>query len=843
MKSLTYPLESQGFINRCLTTKTYIKAQQFDKVTLKGKVNEWLKYGFSIHENPCRKEFINQRIGNLPEFISKEKCQLHNELEVFGEKRSFEIYFPFGNVAVDFSEFYYNPTYIRSYNYVELYSDEDREEMFRVETCGGITVWMNEELVTDFIPFTRNMVKSHTFMMKLKKGYNQLLLCLDDLAERDTDFYYRLQYLGDFHLEMCLPVEDHVDDEPIKKAEKILDDISFDKELYLSEAVSLAFHNTFNQNIQVHVSYKPVADKIMNGHTIGKEKEYIVEPNQKVLPLFEADDVIPGFYNFMVEIKVSDILIGRKIATQVFHKKLLNHKESTTLQRKLEALKYLEEVEVDNVYKAASILMMNGDTKKAERIILEELQGIALRKDCSDFHLVIVLQIYKNFQDKLSIECLKAIENTILEFRYWIDEPGDDVMWFFSENHALLFHICQYFAGQFFQDNVFKNSGLTGKELMMKAERLLDEWFSCFLNDYITEWNSSAYIPVDVLGLCSLYNLANEKCNYKEQAEKGLNRLFYDMAVNSHDGAVMTTFGRSYEKELKGNYTAGTTSLLYIAYNYGCLNRASLAYISFILSDYEPPMEYKRYLSLEENEELVWEKTQGFEKHVDLYMYKNNRVQLSTAVNFRPFTDGYQEHIMQATIDKTAQVFINHPGEIQPYGNGRPNFWAGNGSLPRGFQYKNMGILEYHIPEIHRIDFTHAYIPLHEFKDYIGDETCVAVEKNDSYIGVVAQQGLMMQTTGPCKFREFISFGRDNLWIIKVGRKEEYQSLQRFYTHMKKISIKATETGYEVYDSWYGNFKLDKEDVLHQDESMLRNDYLSSEGILNISSIQSKIIE
>ncbi len=28
----------------------------------------------------------------------------------------------------------------------------------------------------------------------------------------------------------------------------------------------------------------------------------------------------------------------------------------------------------------------------------------------------------------------------ILNFRYWMDEPGDDVMWFYSENHALMFH-------------------------------------------------------------------------------------------------------------------------------------------------------------------------------------------------------------------------------------------------------------------------------------------------------------------------------------------------------------------------------------------------------------------
>ena len=28
----------------------------------------------------------------------------------------------------------------------------------------------------------------------------------------------------------------------------------------------------------------------------------------------------------------------------------------------------------------------------------------------------------------------------ILGFRYWLDEPGNDVMWYWSENHVLCFH-------------------------------------------------------------------------------------------------------------------------------------------------------------------------------------------------------------------------------------------------------------------------------------------------------------------------------------------------------------------------------------------------------------------
>ena len=53
MNYLEYPLFAEGYINRFLITGVYTKRQQFEKAVLQGRVNEWLKKGFAIHENPC----------------------------------------------------------------------------------------------------------------------------------------------------------------------------------------------------------------------------------------------------------------------------------------------------------------------------------------------------------------------------------------------------------------------------------------------------------------------------------------------------------------------------------------------------------------------------------------------------------------------------------------------------------------------------------------------------------------------------------------------------------------------------------------------------------------------
>ena len=419
-------------------------------------------------------------------------------------------------------------------------------------------------------------------------------------------------------------------------------------------------------------------------------------------------------------------------------------------------------------------------------------------------------------------------------FRYWIDEPGDDVMWFFSENHALLFHCCQYLAGSWLPHRTFTGSGKTGREVSARGEELLREWFEGFFEEFITEWNSNAYIPVDVLGLGTLYNLTEPGSEFHQKAKRALDMIFYSLRVNAHKGAVMTSFGRSYEKELKGNYNAGTTSLLYLAYGDGYLNRACNGCIPLALGDYAAPEVFKPYGALKENQELIFRNTQGFEKHVNLYLYKNAYALLSTAVGFKPFQKGYQEHIVQAVIDELAQVFVNHPGESFPYGSGRPNFWAGNGSLPLAVQYRNTAILRYRIGREERIGYTHAYIPLSAFTRYLGEDGVIVLEKDGAYIAVKAMNGLTMQQEGPNCFREFMSQGRDNVWVIRAGRMDEYGDLDALLAAFKKIEIRTDGEETVVRDERGTEFLTGPDFLLKVNGETVYDYPLDVEGKLNL---------
>jgi hypothetical protein len=85
--------------------------------------------------------------------------------------------------------------------------------------------------------------------------------------------------------------------------------------------------------------------------------------------------------------------------------------------------------------------------RETEAMIDATLPAIEDCWDCADFALVPLLWGRTRFGHLLSDRMRARIDAAMLGYRYWMDEPGNDVQWYFSENHALLFHTSAYLAG------------------------------------------------------------------------------------------------------------------------------------------------------------------------------------------------------------------------------------------------------------------------------------------------------------------------------------------------------------------------------------------------------------
>lgn len=776
---LKYPIFKNGYINRFLISDVFVRESPYSDGVLSGRVNEWLVKGPAIHDHPDRARLVADRRGQLPPYIGLGELRPGDVIESFGRQGTMKVYFPFGNTGISCPEFYRNPARLRMYGvcYIDVPAGETAQ--FILSSCGAFTLWVNGELITDFAPLERNAEHSTAAEAGLTAGLNRIEVCIEDIAERDTDFGFRLRYCGTQDIMIMLPAGDRTDCEKLSLAEEALAGMYFDRDCYRNEQVKLNIRS---------FSDGPVLLNILSDNCRTKEK-YMLNPGEDSVLLFEKGANPTGFCRFLVWTEVSGISIGKVIGTYFLDSGYGNPGGDTYEERRRIVRDIIARKGGTNEYSMLVNLSLGTPLPNTDEIIRGQLEWIVNKKDCSDFRMLPVAYAYARFRHLLSDAIIREIEDAMLGYRYWCDEPGNDVMWFFSENHAALFHVSQYIAGRSLPDRVFTVSGLKGSDVALKAERLMNEWFDTFSDEFVTEWNSSTYVPVDVAAVAFLYDFADEGSMLKSRAKRALDMLAFSFAVNEHKGTILTSFGRTYEKELKGSYSTGVPSLLYLWYNAGHMNSHFRALTPLVLGDYEPPCEYSEYVGLTGRRELIYRNTQGIDNFVNLYLYKNSRTVLSTAVGHRPYGRGYQENIMEAAIDGTAQVFINHPGEIQDYGNGRPGLWAGNGSLPEAGQSCDVSILRYRIPDDDPIDFTHAYVPLAEFDGYrIGRDTAVLF-KDGGYIGLKALNGFEMTAQGPRRNRELVSPGRENVWLVKVGTDASCGGADELFTELMCTEI------------------------------------------------------
>ena len=88
-----------------------------------------------------------------------------------------------------------------------------------------------------------------------------------------------------------------------------------------------------------------------------------------------------------------------------------------------------------------------------------ELDRIRNREDMAEFGIPALVRMLKEYRDMLEPEVISEIEETLVGFRYWLDEPGDINACYFTENHQPLYHSAEYLVGDMFPDRVFPSNG------------------------------------------------------------------------------------------------------------------------------------------------------------------------------------------------------------------------------------------------------------------------------------------------------------------------------------------------------------------------------------------------
>lgn len=217
-------------------------------------------------------------------------------------------------------------------------------------------------------------------------------------------------------------------------------------------------------------------------------------------------------------------------------------------------------------------------------------QFVNSRYDCSDFRLQSLLRILYLYEDKLDDDTKGKIRETLLNFKYWMDEPGDDSMCYWSENHQILFAAAEYLAGRRYPDAVFTNNGMTGRQHMEKARKRIMDWMEQRWLYGFTEWYSNVYYVEDIAPMSNLIDFSGDE-EIRTKMSIIMDLLLYDMASQSYKGTFVTTSGRLYEGSKKLGKDASTRSVTGHLFGYDTAGEQRMGMdLNFIfIRDYQIP--------------------------------------------------------------------------------------------------------------------------------------------------------------------------------------------------------------------------------------------------------------
>lgn len=221
-----------------------------------------------------------------------------------------------------------------------------------------------------------------------------------------------------------------------------------------------------------------------------------------------------------------------------------------------------------------------------EARIIPSIEKIEERRDCADFGLngLVPLMYRHGDSDRLSAELRERIKEAILTFKYWPDEPGSDSMCTWTENHQIMFCTGAYLAGQLYPNEVFRNSGLTGEQMMKRFRPRIDRWLDLRFRSGFSEWLSHVYYNEDFPPLFNLIQYADDE-ELVNRASMVVDLMLYDVCLNQFRGTLGSTHGRSYERQKKDGGSEATGSVLKLLSGFNKYEAGNMSAVNLVMSD------------------------------------------------------------------------------------------------------------------------------------------------------------------------------------------------------------------------------------------------------------------
>jgi hypothetical protein len=735
---------------------------------------------------------------------------------------TWEYYRCYDDHFVDLSGFHAAPHYLRSWAYAEVRCPAAQDVTFVLTTNGPADLWLNDRHIHRQEHSIHQEPRSASCRGALERGTNRILVRFEGVAIRECPYVMALQIAG-------LPVSEgalskrhralwarpeafqpttETDELPTEGAIVALPTPTprVARRQMLEHVFEQAYVEGYahNKGNKVIVHWDRDLD-IKTSYLVqiqDRRKRIYVEAQQEAEPgrtvnIGHPARIWEGAYDVVIRPRGLEWYEHNTRVERRFPIRIVDHEYSdapygTYAERRTEAVEHVAKHDRNVYTQIARMALDRWDEVNVDQI-LETVEGINERRDCSDFYLVGLLgMLYRYGEEPNYPQALvQPLEACVLGFKYWLDEPGKDAMCYETENHSILFHTCEALAGQLYPDRLFPNANQTGQWHREKGEKLAFAWLYKRAQYGFVEWDSNCYFEHDLLALSHLASLT-ENAELQDLAAVVMDKLLFTLAVNSFKGAFGSTHGRTYAPMIVSAQLEATSGISRLMWGMGVWNRHTMGIVGLACSGYELPQIIADVAASQVPE--MWHR----EHHpgVNKVTYRTPDYMLCSAQDYNPGQKGYQQHIWQATLGPNAVVFVTHPPCTSEAGPHRPSFWHGNYILPRVAQWKDALVAIHKLPDDDWMSFTHAHFPTGDFDEYRMRRGWAFARKGRAYLALWSSLGLELVKRGPSAYRELRSYGQENAWLCFLGRPDTDGSFEDF--QKKVLALEVNVEGLSV---------------------------------------------
>jgi len=669
---------------------------------------------------------------------------------------------------IDHSQAVAEGAYLRSWAYTQLVSSESRQATFTLVTAGVADVWVNDERVLQWAPLSDAPVET-SFTVDLREGTNDVLIRFGGIAAPDGLLVVALRVDGEgiqVQIPTLIPALDRRND-----LERVFNQVYLDRDVYAAgQEVYLHWPDWIEKEV-----YQDVRLQTTTGRIYG-QAEAVGEPGQALF-LGDSVSLLEGPYHAFLmprawEMYDRHIRVTKKLPAWVMGRnRFSDGPYGSAEERRQEALIDAARREDDLFAEIAKMAL--GRWKQIDRqVIFRSLESVKRQELASERQLLGLLGAVGRFgsQPDFPRWIKKEIKAGVVEYAFPVEVPPVDSSLRPAESAGFLRAVCQILAGQLYPEATFQPLGITGQMLRKRGEASALAWMKEHGRWGFSGWDSPEIYADTLTALGFLVDLARTEAVW-ELGSVLMDKIFFSLALNSFRGVFGSTRGWATTWSLKSGYLEATSGITRLMWGMGVFNRHIAGTVSLAcLRKYELPPIFADIAASLPGE--VWSREQQgcADRTVNKVTYRTPDAMLCSAQDYRPGERGTREHIWQATLGPQAPVFVNHPGCAQENDIHTPNFWLGNGALPRVAQWKDALIALYKLPADARMPFTHAYFPTRSFDEYALQGNAAFARQGEGYLALIAVNGMQIADSGRAAYRELRSEGLENVWLCQIGR-------------------------------------------------------------------------